>query len=145
MSFYVYDTNIVINYGPPKSLGGYFVSTVVLHELAAGANDESELHLTETTRIEAEKENKLLTPTMMDWWEAGKVLYRLRQGKKSKAKGKTPKMSVEEVQRIMRDVMIAQTVKRAGATLVTDNIKDFELIRRFCNVKVISGTDFFNQ
>jgi predicted nucleic acid-binding protein len=145
MSLYVYDTNIIISYGPPNNLRGLLFSAVVLHELAAGANDDSELQLTERTCIEADKANKLLTPTMMDWWEAGKALYRLRQGKKSKAKGKTPKMSVKEVQRIMRDVMIARTAKRANATLVTDNIKDFELIKRFCNVKLISCADFFGH
>jgi len=43
----------------------------------------------------------------------------------------------------MRDTMIASTVKRANAVLVTDNIKDFERIRSFCDVKIINGSDYF--
>lgn len=80
---------------------------------------------------------------MIDWWEAGKILYRLRQGKKSRAKGVTPKLPTAQVQRIMRDTMIARTVKRANATLITDNVKDFEQIKSFCDVKIISGKDYF--
>jgi len=74
---------------------------------------------------------------------SGIILYRLRQGKKSRAKGVTPKLPTAEVQRIMRDTMIASTVKRANAVLVTDNIKDFERIRSFCDVKIINGSDYF--
>lgn len=140
---YVWDTDIWIKYKPPKNLGGYFVSSVVLHELVAGAADDSQIQLFELIRIQANHDDKLLTPTMIDWWEAGKILYRLRQGKKSRAKGITPKLPTAEVQRIMRDTMIARTIKRANATLVTDNIKDFERIRNFCDVKIISGSDYF--
>ena len=124
-------------------LRGLLISSVVLYELVDGANDDSEMELAQALRIAGELEDRIITPTTNDWWEAGKILYRLRQGKKSKAKGKTPKMFVEEVQRIMRDVIIARTVKRANAILVTDNIKDFKLIKRFCNMKVIGGADFF--
>ena len=41
-------------------------------------------------------------------------------------------------------VLIARSAKRAGATLVTDNLKDFNAIRRFCPVRVKSGKDFFS-
>ena len=43
----------------------------------------------------------------------------------------------------MRDVMIAVTVKRAGALLVTENVKDFERIADYCAVKFMSGREYF--
>jgi hypothetical protein len=58
-------------------------------------------------------------------------------------RGKTPKLPYADKQRIVRDVLIARTVKRAGALLVTDNLRDFKTISRYCNVRVISGKDFF--
>lgn len=140
---HVFDTDIYIKYRPPINLRGLLFSAIVLHELVAGAADDSEIQFAEIIRFKGNSENRILTPTMVDWWEAGKILYRLRQGKKSRAKGVTPKLPTAEVQRIMRDTMIARTVKRANAALVTDNVKDFERIRSFCDVKIISGKDYF--
>ena len=42
------------------------------------------------------------------------------------------------------NVLIARTARSAGALLVTDNIQHFEMIKAFCNVRIISGTEFFN-
>lgn len=44
-----------------------------------------------------------------------------------------------------RDVLIARTARRAGAAVVTDNVKDFHRINRFCRVKIISGDEYFSQ
>lgn len=140
---HVFDTDIYIKRRPPINLRGLLFSAIVLHELVAGAADESEIQFAEILRTKGNAENRILTPTMIDWWEAGKILYRLRQGKKSRAKGVTPKLPTAQVQRIMRDTMIARTVKRANATLITDNVKDFEQIKSFCDVKTISGKDYF--
>jgi predicted nucleic acid-binding protein len=90
-----------------------------------------------------DKENRLLVPTMEDWIQAGKIINALLRGLKSKARGKTPKLPYADKQRIVRDVLIARTVKRAGALLVTDNLRDFKTISRYCNVRVTSGRDFF--
>ena len=65
------------------------------------------------------------------------------RGLKSKFGGKTPKLQDSEKQRIIRDVLIARTVKRAGALLVTDNLKDFQRIRRFCRIRLVSGHEYF--
>lgn len=62
-----------------------------------------------------------------------------------KAGGLTPKLAAAEKQRIIRDVLIARTAKRAGALLVTDNLGDFKTIRRFCAVRVISGKNYFGR
>ena len=67
----------------------------------------------------------------------------LQRGRRSKKTGKIPKISVAERYRIINDVLIARTAKRAGVTVVTDNVSDFEKIRNFCDVKVISGSEYF--
>ena len=54
-----------------------------------------------------------------------------------------PKISAAERSRIINDVLIARTAKRAGGILVTDNLTDFKKIRNFCDVKVISGYKLF--
>ena len=141
----VFDTNIFIKYRLPRDLRGMLLSAVVLHELVAGAGDKSEVQFAQAMRDDFEKENRLITPTLEDWWEAGRVLHALRQGLKSRAKGITPKLSPDEVQRIFRDVMIARTARRARAAVVTDNIGDFLKIKPFCNVRVIPGADFFDN
>lgn len=65
------------------------------------------------------------------------------RGLKSKAGGRTPKLQDSEKQGIIRDVLIARTVKDAGALLVTNNVKDFQRIRKFCNVRLMSGAEYF--
>ncbi len=79
---HVFDTDIHIKYRPLITFRGSLISAIVLHELVAGAADDSEIQLVEVLRMKANAENRILTPTMIDWWEAGKILYRLRQGKK---------------------------------------------------------------
>ncbi|MEN3333244.1 MAG: hypothetical protein V7641_2609 [Blastocatellia bacterium] len=141
----VLDTNIWIAYQPetfPKSL---LMSVVVLQELVAGAPDNAGVQKYEAARREYEKENRLLVPTADDWFLAGKVLNSLLRGLKSERGGKTPKLHPDEKQRIIRDVLIARTVRRVNGLLITDNIADFKRIKKFCNVRVQSGKEFFGS
>lgn len=78
-----------------------------------------------------------------DWLLAGRVLSSLLRGLKSKHQGKTPKLPYAEKQRIIRDVLIARSVRRAGAILVTNNVDDFRRIQRFCKLKIMTGREFF--
>lgn len=75
----------------------------------------------------------------------GKVIYALQKGLKSQRGGLTPKMSADQKYRITHDVLIARTAKRVGVTVVTDNVKDFEAIQRFCNVRLVSGDNYFRS
>ena len=119
------------------------MSAVVLQELVAGAIDKSEIQKLDAARRAHEKEGTLLVPTGEDWWLAGKVLNSLLRGLKSRSRGMTPKLPAAEKQRIVRDVLIARTARRANALLVTDNIKDFKAIGRFCAVRTIRAADYF--
>lgn len=141
----VFDTNIWIAYHPetlPRSLQ---MSVVVLQELIAGAPDATAVKKFEAAKKEYEQEDKLLVPTADDWVIAGRILNALLRGLKSKNRGKTPKLPDSEKQRIVRDVLIARSVKRIGATLVTDNTRDFMLIKRFCRLKLKTAKEYFRS
>lgn len=140
-----YDTNVFINRKPAYFPAGFVMSAIVMQELAAVAVDDSELKQLHAAHRAYEKENRLLVPIGDDWWQAGKVLNSLLRGLKSKRGGLTPKLPDSEKHRIISDVLIAVTARRAKAVIITDNLKDFEKIRRYCNVTVISASDFFDR
>lgn len=144
MPIITFDTSIFIAYKPTDIPAGFRMSAVVLQELTAGAVDNSEVQRWNAARTAHEKAGTLLVPTGEDWWLAGKVLNSLLRGMKSKHGGRTPKLSNSEIQRIIRDVLIARTARAAGALLVTDNTSDFQKIRHFCAVRTIAGKQFFN-
>lgn len=143
MPIVIYDTCVLIKYQPPNFPRGFRMSVVVLHELTVGASDGNAVRELGVRRRDYEREGTLLVPTGEDWFLAGKVLNSLQHGRKAANKGKTPKLSAEESRRIMRDVLIARTARRENALLVTDNVTDFEKIRPFCKVRMVTGREFF--
>ncbi len=145
MPIITYDTDIFISYKPATLPAGFRMSVVVIQELTAGAIDKTEVQRWHAAMSEHEKEKTLLVPTAEDWWLAGKVLNSLLRGLKSQRQGQTPRLAPAEKQRIIRDVLIARTSHRVGALLVTDNTGDFQKIKRFCNVRMVNGKDYFGQ
>lgn len=143
MPIITYDTCCFISYDPSSFPSGFRMSAVVIQELTAGAEDIHKVKYYEAMRKFYEGEGKLLIPNGEDWFQAGKILYSLINGVRTRI-GKAPKLSKDEKQRIVRDVLIARTAKRANCVVVTDNIKDFELIQTYCNVKLIHGVDYFS-
>src|SRR4026209_2161581 len=136
MAKVTYDANIYIKYKRQPVPRCFFMSAVVLQELLAGASNGSAIKELERTRHEYRSANKLLVPNEEDWWHAGLVLNALQRGRRSRKTGRIPKISAAERSRIINDVLIARTAKRAGVIVVTDNIDDFKKIRNFCDVKV---------
>ena len=139
----IFDTNIWISHPPEAFPKSFLMSVVVLQELVAGAPDNTAIKKYEAARKEYEREDRLLVPTAEDWFLAGKVLNSLLRGLKSKRGGKTPKLHPDDKQRIIRDVLIARTVRRVNGLLVTDNLADFKRIKKFCDVRLQSGKEFF--
>jgi len=93
-------------------------STVVLAELWRGAR-----HPVDRATIEAlERNHPILSPTGSDWIESGHLLARMRDGK-----GFEP----HKLRDLHFDVLIALTARSHGATLITSNRADFELIREY--------------
>ena len=143
MPLATFDTSIFIAYKPARLPAGFRMSAVVIQELTAGAADDSEVRRWDAAWRAHAKEGTLLVPTAEDWWLAGKALNSLLRGLKSRRSGLTPRLPASEKQRIIRDVLIARSARAAGALLVTDNVKDFELIKRFCRVRTVTGALFF--
>lgn len=92
-------------------------SSVVLSELARGATNESELDFVSALT----KNHPILTPTEGNWLESGLLLHRMNKGKR---------FSPEKLRDLHFDVLIALTARNYGATIITSNRADFELIRR---------------
>jgi predicted nucleic acid-binding protein len=136
MPLVTYDTNVFIKYKPAHFPAGFVMSAVVIQGLAAGAVDKSEIQALNAARLGYEKQGRLLVPNSEDWWMAGKVLNSLLRGHKSQASQHARRIFKGEQQRILRDVLIARTARRAGAIVVTDNIADFERIKSFCRVRI---------
>ena len=145
MPIVTFDTCIFIAYKPSSFPKGFRMTAIVLQELTAGAPDNDSVKALNISRRDHEKAGTLLVPTGEDWWMAGKVLNSMLRGQRSKNKGKTPRISFDEKQRIIRDVLIARVSKRANTTLITDNLKDFERIQNFCKVRIMSGKDHFDH
>ena len=143
MAKVLFDSSVFITYKPATLPAGFVMSAVVIQELAAGAADKSTLQRLDAARLKYEKLGRLLVPTSEDWWLAGKVLNSLFRGLKSRKRGRTSRIGRAEQQRIIRDVLIARTARRANAILVTDNVADFRKIDRFCKVELCRGSDYF--
>ena len=138
----IFDTYIFIGHKPRIFPRNFYLSSVVLTELQAGVQDASEMKQLEASRFFAESLGQFVVPDKDDWWEAGKALQRLSQGAKRENFGSTPKFSPEERQRMFNDCLLAVSCRRAGVTVVTDNLKDFERLSAVCRVKWQSGDDF---
>ena len=139
----VIDTNVFIRHGLTQLTERGLFSSVVLQEITAGAADSSEVRDYAVMGQRLERRGRLLVPNGEDWFYAGKVLNALYRGLRSHRHGRTAAIPKEEQQRLVRDVLIARSAKRANAAVVTYNRGDFEKIRRFCNVQIRDPEDFF--
>jgi predicted nucleic acid-binding protein len=93
-------------------------SSVVLAELWRGATVAAEKRFVEALQTS----RPVLTPTEKDWLESGKILQALRSGN-GFAPGKLRDLHF--------DVLIALTARNHGATLITSNRADFEIICKY--------------
>lgn len=93
-------------------------SVVVLSELIRGATRHEEIAFIKSLT----KNHPILTPTEKNWLEAGEVLC-----KAYRDKGFGP----EKLRDLHFDVLIALTARNFGATVITSNRADFELIREY--------------
>ena len=96
------------------------LSAVVLMELYAGAHRRSDVKLINTLRKPFAKRRMIVVPTVQDYATTGQILARLQE-----SKGYDLKKSYG----LANDVLIALSACRIGATVVTQNRRDFEVIR----------------
>jgi predicted nucleic acid-binding protein len=140
-----FDTSIFTSYKPEGFPSGFLFSAVVVQELIASANDDSEVNSWVAARRAYEKEDRLIVPSSADWLMASKILYWLMQKRKKAAGGKSPPLKPGASQRMALDALIAVSARRRKAAIVTLNYRDFEAIRYYCNVKVIRASDYFGR
>ncbi len=122
----VLDTSIFIDHlrtnkhaGDIQNLSGLIRnSSVVLSELARGATHESELDFVSVLA----KNHPILSPTERNWLESGSLLYRMHEDK-----GFSP----GKLRDLHFDVLIALSARNHGATVITSDKADFELIRHY--------------
>lgn len=101
-----------------------YLSSIVLHELLAGANTPEK-----TRQIDREiahpfkRTARLITPIHGDWETGANVLARMVREEGLEFR-RAPKS-------LINDVLLAASCRTAGVTLITDNGRDFERIRRF--------------
>lgn len=93
-------------------------SAVVLAELWRGATSPVDRKIIESL----EQSHPILTPTRNSWIESGQILAKIRDDR-----GFQP----HKLRDLHFDVLIALTVRAHGATLITSNLDDFKLIRKY--------------
>ena len=93
-------------------------SSVVLSELLRGATKEAEMFFVSAIA----KNHPILSPTAKDWLESGELLSRMNRNK-----GFSP----AKLRDLHFDVLIALTARHHGATVITANRSDFELIKDY--------------
>jgi predicted nucleic acid-binding protein len=122
----VFDTSIFIDHlrtnehaDDIQNLSGLIRnSSVVLSELARGATKKSELDFVSILA----KNHPILTPTENNWLESGLLLYRMHEDKG---------FSAGKLRDLHFDVLIALSARNHGATVITSDKADFELIRHY--------------
>jgi len=135
MPLAIFDTSVYVGYWERGLYGDIFVtvekayltrhSAVVLSELRRGAR-------TRKAQRRVEALYRLATirwePTVADWWEAGRLIRMI---------GDARGWDTNKRRDFQNDALIALTARRHGATVVTANRTDFDLLSRQVGVAVL--------
>ncbi|MBI5300365.1 MAG: PIN domain-containing protein [Deltaproteobacteria bacterium] len=134
----VIDTSVYINFFRGKNTIGsvldsekmtVYCTSVIIAELLAGAFSTKEREVILKMRQHFKNDLRLVTPTEEDWFWCGYTLSQI---------GKKHGFEQIKKSRLINDCLIALACKNLGATLLTENNKDFGLIRRFIDFQCIS-------
>jgi predicted nucleic acid-binding protein len=99
-------------------------SSVVLHELLRGAWTASEVGFVRDLQGQC----RMVTPTTAHWIHAAEVLAAVRRREHYEA---------TKIRELAFDALIALTARSLGATVVTCNVTDFTVIRRYLVFQVL--------
>jgi predicted nucleic acid-binding protein len=101
-------------------------SAVVLSELRRGARTQAAQVLVERLW---ERATIVWNPAPSDWWEAGRLIRKLGDARSwDRAKRRD----------FQNDALIGLTARRHGATVVTANREEFELLSRALGISILS-------
>ena len=139
----LFDTNVFTTYKrliTPRDLARMALSMVVWYELTANTITPDEWQTYETWRMSAQREKRLLTPTMNDWRECARLVARVRWKEKRDHHRQTPKTNATKLQ---NDALIARSAYLNDAVVVTNNTSDFLKLQHFLDFKFTSAHDYF--
>ncbi|MGH7598749.1 MAG: type II toxin-antitoxin system VapC family toxin [bacterium] len=137
MNKFLLDTNIYIDYYKSDKFAEFFerasdqtvyVSAVVVMELLSGAFSKSTIAPIDDLWKLSRMSNKLLIPLWRDYVEAGRLLAKVQS-----QKGYEIKKTIG----LTNDVLIALSARRIGATIITQNRKDFKAIQSVKEFKLM--------
>ena len=134
----IFDTSTVIKYRSqlkPVLRVAYFPS-LVFFELVSTSINQDELKLYSSWRNEFKKSNRILSPTENDIWETAKAIRRMYLNKIA------PQTKLVTLR---TDALIARlSIKQKDSFIVTDDVDDFQIIKReMKELRVISADEFF--
>lgn len=130
-SKYIYDTNIYIQCLQYREFAARFEAeytrripftffcSVVVQELLLGCTHDLVVKRVQSFYKPFERVNRIINPLYQDWEEAGLVGLKIAK--------KYPSLKAKRFA-LINDILIALCCRRIGATLVTQNKKDFEII-----------------
>lgn len=107
-----------------------FLASVVSAELRAGALDDAGRRTVIELVRRFERLGRVVVPTAGSWNDAGDVLAKIARrepGFRTKVRG------------LWNDALIALSARQIGATLVTENLDDFGLLRRYVRFELESA------
>jgi predicted nucleic acid-binding protein len=148
MPYFTYDTSVIIarkvsnlQRMPPN----FLMSTVVLMEIIAALDDNSERKVYEQLYRQYQKDNLLIVPNEDDWFLASKILFLLTHSRKRLLRGKLKQLPPGASQRLALDTLLAVSARRWKAQVVTENWSDFKAIQRYCNTRIVKAGTFFRR
>jgi predicted nucleic acid-binding protein len=101
-------------------------SSVVLSELRRGARTPNARRLIQSLHRLARVRWE---PNDQDWWEAGRLVREI---------GDAEKWEINKRREFQNDALIALTARRHGATVVTANAGDFNLLSRELGIRLVA-------
>ncbi len=104
-----------------ETLPRSYLASVVSAELLAGATSQVARRVVLDFIRRAHRVRRVVTPDASAWERAGEVLADIRR--------KEPQLR-SMIPTLWNDLLIALSARQAGATIVTHNARDFELLRR---------------
>ncbi len=105
---------------------GVFLSTIALQELWAGARSRGVASALSKLMGLAREHGRLLNPPAAAWIVSGQVLREISA---------TRRIGGPRLRALRNDALLAATAVSYDATVLTANVKDFELLGRFLDVR----------
>ena len=105
-----------------------YLSSVVVHELLVGANTPARARaIRENVVAPLRRTRRIITPSHAAWESSGEAIARMVRKRKRDLRT-VPKS-------LIHDYLLAASCREVGATLVTENVADFEEIQQYVKVE----------